>query len=200
MSETTTSPAYESETHHFGMWTFLASEVLFFSGLFLAYGLYRTHYPEAFAEASGHLKMSLGALNTFILLGSSLTMALAVGAARDRWKVRPWLAATIVLGIVFLGIKFAEWGLEAHENLVPNASFEFEGPHAPQARLFFVLYFAMTGLHALHMTAGIAFLSWLWFRAPHRDDVSHPVEITGLYWHFVDIIWVFLFPLLYLVS
>lgn len=188
---------YESGTHHFGMWTFLASEMLFFGGLFLCYSIFRSHYPEAFAEASARLMMPVGAVNTLVLLGSSLTMALAVGAARDKRDTRPWLAATLVLGLLFLGIKGTEWVIEAREHLLPTAGFEFDGPHAPQARLFFVLYFAMTGLHALHMTAGIIVLTWLLTRASSR---RHAVEISGLYWHFVDIVWVFLFPLLYLVS
>ncbi|WP_029214583.1 cytochrome c oxidase subunit 3 [Kallotenue papyrolyticum] len=189
-----------------GMWTFLATEVLFFGGLFLVYAIYRAAYPEAFAEGSHHLHLVLGAVNTGVLLCSSLSMALAVRAAQtnQRRQLILFLILTILFGAAFLGVKAYEYYEKYHDHLMPllGLPFVWEGPHADQVRLFYGLYFAMTGFHALHMVIGIGVLlgllvlSWRgWFSSEYYT----PVEMVGLYWHFVDIVWVFLYPLLYLI-
>ena len=188
-----------------GMWLFLAQEVLFFGGLFLAYAVYRVLYGGAFAEASSHLDWKLGAANTVVLIGSSLTMAMAVHAAAhgNRKQIAAWLLATIVLGGVFLGVKVVEYGDKFEHHLVPGPGFRYEGPDARPAQIFFSLYFAMTGLHALHMIIGIpilAAIAWMAQRGRFSPEYHSPVEMVGLYWHFVDIVWIFLFPLLYLVG
>ena len=189
------------------MWTFLVTEVMFFGGLFGGYTVYRSLYPEAFAEASRLLDYRLGAINTAVLICSSLSMVLAVRAAQlsQRRSLIVYLIMTIILGSVFLGNKVIEYSHKFHEHLVPGPHF---GPKAaladPQhAQLFFSFYFAMTGLHALHMIIGIAILAVLvvqsW-RGRFSSDYFAPVDLTGLYWHFVDVVWIFLFPLLYLIA
>lgn len=188
-----------------GMWVFLVTEVMFFGGLFMAYLTYRTWYPEAFTAGSHHLDITLGGINTAVLILSSLTMALAVRAAQvgNRRAIVAFLAFTIVLGSVFLGIKVVEYSHKIHDHLVPGPHFSFEGPLARPVEIFFSLYFAMTGLHALHMVIGIGLLSVLVYLAAKgrfTPDYFSPVEISGLYWHFVDIVWIFLFPLLYLIG
>lgn len=206
-----------------GIWAFLATEILFFGGLFAAYALYRNWYHEAFISASHHLDMWLGFLNTAILLTSSLFVALAVRAAQmdHQTTIVRCLSATILLGTVFLGIKGFEYHQKFEDNLVPGVNFEFIPPielvggvekmnrkdsinsvDANHAQLFFAMYFALTGLHAIHMIIGLVVFGALVFMAWNRSFSSTyytPLEVGGLYWHFVDIIWVFLFPLLYLV-
>ncbi len=186
-----------------GMWIFLATEILFFGGLFAAYIVYRWRFPIGFDEASNHLNVKLGTLNTLILLGSSFTMATAVRSAQldRRRKLAVWLLLTAILGAAFLGIKLFEWHLEAGEHLVPGREFLFPGPRAEQAELFFWLYFAMTGLHALHLTIGIGLvlvLLVLAIRGAFTLEHYSAVEVGGLYWHYIDIVWIFLYPLLYL--
>lgn len=188
-----------------GMWVFLAQEVLFFGGIFAVYVVYRVLYPEAFAVASNHLDVTLGTFNTAVLIGSSLTMALAVHAAQvgHRRALVGWIVATMTLGSVFLGVKVYEYAHKWHEHLVPGPFFQWHGPHPQQAEIFYSLYFGMTGLHALHMVIGIGIMLWLVAAARagrFGPDYHNPVEITGLYWHFVDIVWIFLFPLLYLIG
>jgi cytochrome c oxidase subunit III len=191
-----------------GMWVFLVSEVMFFGGLFATYMIYRASYPEAFADASRELDVTLGTFNTFALLTSSLTMALAVQAAHLGRSRRAGLMVllTIALGGVFLGVKFYEYVHKYHEGLAPllNLPFSYEGPDAGPRRIFLGLYFGMTGVHALHMVIGIAMLAALVPPALRGGygpgSNSLPVEIIGLYWHFVDLVWIFLFPLLYLVD
>ena len=188
-----------------GMWLFLAQEVMFFGGLFVAYAFYRSRYIEAFVASSRHLDVSLGAVNTVVLIGSSLTMALAVHNAQHgrRAAMRNFVVATMLLGVVFLGIKSVEYHHKWVEHLIPGPGFAFEGAHAPGAHVFFILYFTMTGMHALHMIIGeglmIALLVW---NARGLVSAEYPsrAHVLGLYWHFVDIVWIFLFPLLYLVS
>lgn len=186
-----------------GMWIFLATEVLFFGGLFLAYTVYRYLSPDTFAAASRHTEIVLGGANTAILLFSSTLMALAVRASQmGRRRPLLWLLlATAFLGIVFLGIKGIEYHKDFTEHLVPGTQFLWTEANPQGAEMFFWLYFAMTGLHAIHVTAGILVMLVLALLAQRRhfDKGNYtPVEIAGLYWHFVDIVWVFLFPLLYL--
>jgi len=188
-----------------GMWLFLVTEIMFFGGMFTAYVVYRAAYAEAFAAASHHLDIVLGTINTAVLIGSSLTMALAVHAAQtgNRRSLQLFLVLTMVLGCVFLGIKGVEYSHKFHEGHVPGPFFTWEGADAGNAELFFSLYFGMTGLHALHMIIGIGILAILLLQATRGWYGPHyhtPVELTGLYWHFVDIVWIFLFPLLYLIG
>jgi cytochrome c oxidase subunit 3 len=193
----------QRESAALGMWVFLATEVLFFGGLFLGFAIYRLTYLEGFREATHHLELWMGAANTAILLGSSLTVALAVHAAEHGLSRRSagYLAATIVLGLAFLGVKFTEYYHEYQEGLVPFLSFTYESPLAVQVKLYFTFYFVMTGLHALHMVIGIGVFAVIFTQAWRRRYSAlyhNPVEIAGLYWHFVDVVWIFLFPVLYL--
>jgi cytochrome c oxidase subunit 3 len=197
------SAEHQHSAAQLGMWVFIAQEILFFGGLFLGYTYYRIAYGAAFVQGSHHLDITLGAINTAALIASSLTMALAVHNAQlgNRRPQVLFLLLTIALGSLFLGIKTIEYAHKFHEHLVPGPTFTFEGD--PHAQLFFGLYFLMTGLHALHMVIGIAILAvltWLAWRGAYDSSYYSPVELTGLYWHFVDIIWIFLFPLLYLIG
>lgn len=195
----------QAEAATLGMWLFLVTEVMFFGGLFTAYMIYRLWYPEAWAEASRALNIWMGGGNTIVLIASSLTMAMAVRNAqtgRPRATVVQ-LVATMLLGLTFLVVKFFEYREKFILHEVPGPNFHFEGPHEAQAEIFFSLYFAMTGLHALHMIIGFGLMSVItWMAAKRRfsPEWYTPVELSGLYWHFVDIVWIFLFPLLYLVD
>lgn len=187
-----------------GLWTLLATEVVFFGGLFLAYAIYRHAYPAAFAAGSARLDFWIGTINTAVLLTSSLCVALGDHAikAGQRAALGRCLLAAWLLGAVFLGLKGYEYYPKYAEHLIPGAGFRLEGSAPPQLQLFVVLYFAMTGLHALHMIARLAALAWLIPRN-RRGGLSAehhaPVEMVGLYWHFVDCVWVFLYPLPYLI-
>ena len=197
--------AEQHEAATLGMWVFLVTEVLFFGGLFLVYSIYRAWYADAFAAASHELDIVLGAINTAVLITSSLTMALAVHAAQlgQRRALMLLLVATMALGGVFLGIKAVEYYHKFVEHHVPGPSFQFEREYFRHAQIFFSLYFLMTGLHALHMVIGfgimLCMLWWAWNGTITAEYFS-PIEISGLYWHFVDIVWIFLFPLLYLIG
>jgi cytochrome c oxidase subunit 3 len=200
----------QRESATMGMWVFLVTEILFFGGLFGSYIVYRALYHDAFEIGSNLLNIRFGAANTIVLIGSSLTMALAIHAAQAGKKAREqmmWLLLTIVLGALFLFLKFRfEWTADYHEHLIPGFGFVVRpewgaaGPHVP---IFFCFYFFMTGLHATHMIVGIPILlvmTWMASRNKFNADYNAPLENTGLYWHFVDIVWIFLFPLLYLVG
>jgi cytochrome c oxidase subunit 3 len=196
---------HQKEVSLLGMWVFLVTEILFFGGLFLTYTVYRHWYPAAFAAASHEMIVWAGTLNTVVLITSSLTMALAVNAAQEgqRRTLMMFLIATMVLGCVFLGVKAFEYYTEYVERHVPGPGFQFEAEYASQAQIFFSLYFMMTGLHALHMIIGLGIMAvmlWLAWRGTITAEYASPIEISGLYWHFVDIVWIFLFPLLYLVG
>src|ERR1700730_1773345 len=190
------------------MWVFLITEIMFFGGMFLAYTVYRSIYPGVFAYASSSLNEIIGAVNTAVLLCSSFTMVLAVRAAQlgQRKAIVIFLILTLILGFVFLGVKAYEWNEKFAEHHVPGSTFHFEGlPPADQgpAQIFFSLYFAMTGLHALHMVIGAGILMvliWQARKGKYSADYMTPVDLGGLYWHFVDIIWIYLFPLLYLID
>ena len=212
MSEMETVRAHQfdnSEQQHeaswIGMWVFLATEIMFFGGMFMGYILYRSDYPAAFASASNHLDVLLGSINTAVLICSSFTMALAVhnAEAGKRRALATFLFLTMVLGVVFLGIKFSEYYVKFVEHLVPGSSFVYEQRFAGPAEIFFSFYFVMTGMHALHMIIGLGLLTYLAVKSLRGRFSSYyhtPVELIGLYWHFVDIVWIFLFPLLYLVG
>jgi cytochrome c oxidase subunit III len=218
------APAGEHEAHHpwlqhhfdsmeqqaeastLGMWVFLVTEIMFFGGLFMAYLVYRWYSPSGFQEASHHLNIYWGTANTAILIISSLTMALAVRAAQTsqpRGTQVLFLGLTIFLGLAFLGIKAIEYTDKFRDRIVPGPGFHWEGQYPKAAEQFYSLYFAMTGLHALHMVIGVGIMSVIMFmswRNIFDEDYYTPVEVAGLYWHFVDIVWIFLFPLLYLIG
>ncbi|MGA8027051.1 MAG: cytochrome c oxidase subunit 3 family protein [Bryobacteraceae bacterium] len=227
MAETVVPIAHESHEpppeathlrHHFasaeqqmdastlGMWTFLITEVLFFGGMFAGYAVYRAMYPEAFASTSRYMDLWLGMTNTAVLICSSLTMALAVRAAQlsKRRDLILFLIGTLIFGSIFLFIKWIEWHRKWVEHLVPGLNFQYEDVrYAHHAQILFFLYFAMTGMHALHMVVGVGLLTFLLVQAVKRvfnANYFAPVEMIGLYWHFVDIVWIFLFPLLYLIG
>ena len=218
-----------------GIWLFLITEVMFFGGLFCGYTIYRWQHPEGWIVGSHLLNITLGGINTAVLLLSSLTMVLSVWAAqagKSRHVQAFWIIATMVLGAVFLGIKVVEYKAKIEHHLVPNASFHFDPAHvstphgeahAPDVpsgedhnfqqalktvnpnhvRLFYSFYFTMTGMHAIHMIIGEAILAvmlWMALKGKFHAAYNNPLEVTGLYWHFVDIVWIFLFPLLYLIG
>jgi cytochrome c oxidase subunit 3 len=195
----------QKEASTFGMWLFLLTEVLFFGGIFFAYLLYRMWYFDAFAEASRDLDLVLGGFNTVVLIGSSLTMAFAVRAAQtgsSSGTVR-WLILTMFLGAVFLGVKVIEYSHKFEVGHVPGPNFHSTSQWAAQEQIFYSLYFTMTGLHAVHMIVGIVILAVITRMAAQgrfNESYHTPVEMTGLYWHFVDLVWIYLFPLLYLVE
>jgi cytochrome c oxidase subunit 3 len=195
----------QRETAVLGMWAFLLTEILFFGGLFLAYSLYRMWYHDAFVAASSSITLSWGLINTVVLIGSSLTMALAVRAAQfsQRMATVRWLIFTMILGAAFLGIKVIEYADKFEHHHVPGVNFISESPWAAQEQIFFSLYFTMTGLHALHMIVGVVMMSvitWMAYKGKFDSTYYTPVEMAGLYWHFVDLVWIYLFPLLYLVE
>lgn len=225
----------QREASTLGMWIFLITEVMFFGGLFCGYSIYRWQHPEAWIVGSHLLDITLGTVNTGVLLLSSLTMVLAVWSAqsgRSRQAQAFWIVLTMVLGAVFLGIKVVEYTAKIEHHLVPNNSFHFDpahvstphgNAHAPPAeggedhnftqaletvqpghvRLFYSFYFTMTGMHAIHMIIGegiMAVMLWMALRGRFSPAYHNPLEVTGLYWHFVDVVWIFLFPLLYLIG
>ena len=195
----------QHEASTLGMWLFLVTEVMFFGGLVLAYTLYRIWYPTAWALGSEELNIYLGGFNTVVLIASSLTMALAVRSAQTGTQRATvgWLLLTMSLGLTFLVVKFFEYKEKFELNHVPGPNFRFEGAESPHVQIFFSLYFALTGVHALHMVIGFVLLSviaTMAYRKKFSPEWYTPVELAGLYWHFVDIVWIFLFPLLYLVD
>jgi cytochrome c oxidase subunit III len=193
----------QREANVLGMWIFLVTEILFFGGLFAAYVVYRLAYPVTFDAASHHLDPVRGTINTVILLTSSLTVALSVHAAETRHRrvLVMMMVVTALLGLAFLGIKASEYYTEYVDNLIPGFNFIWEGTDARPAELFFTIYFIMTGIHALHMIIGIGVLIVMIYLAwrGYYEVEPMPVERFGLYWHFVDVVWIFLFPLLYLI-
>jgi len=204
----------QKEASTLGMWLFLATEIMFFGALFTGYTVYRYQHPDVFAEASHRLNVPLGAANTVVLICSSLTMVLAVYAAQIGKKNLQvvFLVLTIILGSAFLGVKAKEYSDKFYNNEIPGSSFKYEPPKTRSEdpvvgkqfqQMYFCFYFAMTGVHALHMVIGIVLLTILAIRAYKGEFTPYyhaPLELTGLYWHFVDIVWIFLFPLLYLIG
>ena len=211
----------QREAGTFGMWLFLLTEIMFFGGMFFAYLLYRNWYNPAFVAGSNQLSIPLGTANTAILISSGFFMALAVWAAEVKKKnlLVIYLVLTTLFGLAFLGVKYFEYKEKFELHHIPGASFDvsqFINPHAyglkeeplapdmaQKTQVFFFLYFAMTGMHALHMVIGIALLVWLMWRANRGEFTAGyvaPIENFALYWHFVDIVWIFLFPLLYLIN
>ncbi|MBI4211735.1 MAG: cytochrome c oxidase subunit 3 family protein [Deltaproteobacteria bacterium] len=188
-----------------GIWLFLVTEVLLFGGLFVAYIMYRAMYPEMFHEASKLLSRPMGAINTIVLICSSFTMAMAVSATQrnDSNRANQYLIVTLFCAAVFLIIKYFEYSHKFHEGLLPGMYFTFEGLNHPKAPLFFSLYFMMTGLHGIHVLCGMGLILWMLIRSNRGEFSSQyftPMENTGIYWHLVDLIWIYLFPLMYLIG
>jgi cytochrome c oxidase subunit 3 len=197
------TPEQQRETSSIGMWVFLASEVMMFGVLFTAYTVYRTSHPQAFAAGSADMEIWLGSINTAVLLTSSLTMAFAEHSAQigRRGLLALCLVATILIGCVFLGIKFTEYIHHYQHHEAPGFWFNYAGPEANHVEMFFVFYFIMTGLHSIHMIVGIFILLALLYRTflGSFTAIYHtPIMFGGLYWHFVDIIWIFLYAIFYL--
>ncbi|TPM34637.1 cytochrome c oxidase subunit 3 [Mesorhizobium sp. B2-3-4] len=199
-------PAREQAADTFAMWIFIGSEAMLFGAILLVFLIARISYGPAFAAASHHLSLPLGTLNTVVLITSSFSMALAhLFGNRGRWRASTWsLAATALLGLVFLGIKAAEYTMEFREGIAPvlGVPFTYDGPDPVHAEFFFGLYFAMASLHAVHLIGGIVVIAGMlvmWSSATQSSRLRR-VRAIGLYWHFVDIVWVFLFPILYLIN
>jgi cytochrome c oxidase subunit 3 len=196
------------DTSKIGMWLFLATEILLFGGLFVGFGLMQSKYPHEFFEAHHHLQRAFGALNTVVLLVSSWTMVMAVDFAKkgQNKKVVIFLALTILCACIFLGVKYFEYSHKYHDGLLPAKYYNPEPGVLPKGNgyaTFFSFYFMMTGLHGIHILGGLGLLSWILVRA-RRGEFSAayytPVDLIGLYWHLVDLIWIYLFPLFYLIQ
>lgn len=195
----------QKESAKLGMWLFLLTEILLFGGVFVAYAVFRSLYPETFINAHKHLNVMLGGINTLVLIASSFTVALAIREIQlnRRQNCTYLLLTTIILAGVFLVIKYFEYSHKIHAGLLPGKFFTYTGIEGTNPHLFFSLYFLLTGIHALHIVIGMAVLTWVMIKN-HKGHFSGeyyvPVEMGGLYWHLVDLIWIFLFPLLYLIG
>jgi len=217
LSESEIATTAQSLRHHFSdleqqreastmwMWVFLITEIMFFGGMFAAYLIYRFEYYNAWLEGSQHMEFWFGTINTAVLICSSLTMALAVRAAQVGQKkmLVVLLLVTILFGLGFMGIK----GVEYHNHWVhhefPSSSFQVESADPTHVEMFFILYFTMTGFHALHVLIGlgaVGFIAYYAMKGRYTAEYHNPVENVGLYWHFVDLVWIYLYPLLYLIS
>jgi cytochrome c oxidase subunit 3 len=188
-----------------GMWLFLVTEVLLFGGLFVGFGIMQSMHREAFMAAHHHLDRTMGAINTIVLLLSSWTMVMAVHSAQkaDRKKLIVFLILTLIFAGVFLGVKYMEYSHKFHDGLLPGKYYHHQGDTIPGQFMFFSFYFMMTGLHGLHILGGMGAIGWVLVRAIRGDftaSYNTPVDLVGLYWHLVDLIWIYLFPLLYLIS
>jgi cytochrome c oxidase subunit 3 len=210
-----TTMEQQFDTSKIGMWLFLATEVLLFGGLFVGFGMMQARFPEQFKEAHEHLQRPLGALNTVVLLFSSWTMVMGVLSARtnQRKKLVVYLLLTIFCAFIFLGVKYFEYSHKFEEGLLPGHFYKHHGDKIPTVNAngntpngyatFFSFYFMMTGLHGIHIVVGIALLAWIAVRGNRGEFNSSyytPVDLVGLYWHLVDLIWIYLFPLYYLIS
>ncbi len=198
------TPEHQASTARLGMWVFLATEVLFFTALFVAYAVYRSVYAEQFKQAGHHMAVVLGTINTYVLITSSLFVALAHYFAKQgkSWRVAGLTLLAALCGVAFMVIKGVEYAGHIHEGLLPGEWWAFPELTHPGAVMFVTLYWLMTGLHTLHVAIGVVVLSWISFEAASGTwsrSYHTPVEISGLYWHFVDAVWVFLYPMFYLV-
>ncbi|RYZ58797.1 MAG: cytochrome c oxidase subunit 3 family protein [Proteobacteria bacterium] len=210
------TPMQQFDAAKLGMWAFITTELLMFGGLFVAYALFKAKEPEVFLAAHHHLDKVMGATNTIVLLFSSLTAALAVNSAQrgQRQKTSIYLVITLACALGFLVVKYFEYTHKFHDGLLPGRYFghpyfdltataHLHEPLPPRANMFFGLYFMMTGLHAIHILIGMSILGWVLYRN-HRGDFSKEyftaVDLGALYWHLVDLVWIYLFPLLYLVG
>jgi cytochrome c oxidase subunit III len=194
----------QTEAMRLGMWLFLATEVLLFAGLFCGYSVYRFQFPLAFQECSRHLNIALGTTNTVVLITSSFTVALAIHFARtDKPKAAAvCLFVTLAFALAFLGIKAVEYTAHFHEQALPGKYYAFEEVKVPGAAMFYTLYFLMTGLHGVHVVAGMSvlgYITWRTLQGRYSSRYYMGIELGGLYWHLVDLVWIFLYPLLYLI-
>ena len=196
------------ETSKLGMWAFILTEVLTFGALFVAYTVYRAWNPDMFINANLLLDVNKGLLNTIVLIGSSLTMALAIWAIQLKKKKLSlvMLFITFICAAIFLGIKYLEYEHKFHLGQLPGEYYSYMGPeiaHMNNPHIFFSIYFIMTGLHGLHVAIGMGLIAWLMVLTA-RDKLHSayytPMELVGIFWHLVDIIWIFLFPLFYLIG
>lgn len=195
----------QKESAKMGMWLFLLTEILLFGGLFCAYAVYRAWHPDMFHNAHRFLNVYLGALNTYVLISSSVTMALAIRSMQlnDRRRAIIFLVATLAFAAVFLVVKYFEYSHKFHLGQLPGKYYTFTGIEGTNPHIFFSIYFSMTGLHGLHVLAGMTAIAWVLVKTIRKRfsaDYYTPMELTGLYWHLVDVIWIFLFPLLYLIG
>jgi cytochrome c oxidase subunit 3 len=199
------APEQQFESAKLGMWIFLVTEILLFGGLFCAYSIFRTWHPDMFFNAHKFLDIRLGTLNTIVLIGSSLTMALAIRSIQlDRRKesVR-FLMATLILAGIFLVVKYFEYSHKIHLGQLPGKFYTFKGIQGTNPHIFFSVYFMMTGLHGIHVIGGMSVIAVLMrkmMRGSFNANYYTPIDLIGLYWHLVDLIWIFLFPLLYLIG
>ncbi len=198
-------PQQQRESAKLGMWIFLLTEILLFGGLFVAYSIYRVWQPDMFVNAHKFLNVYMGTLNTIVLISSSVTMALAIRYIQldDRKKAIMFLVSTLVLAGVFLVVKYFEYSHKFHLGQLPGKYYTFSGVKGDNPHIFFSIYFMMTGLHGIHVLAGMGTIIWILKRTIRGDfspEYFTPMELTGLYWHLVDLIWIYLFPLLYLIG
>lgn len=195
----------QKESAKLGMWFFLLTEVLTFGGLFCAYAVYRAWHPEMFFNAHKELSLMAGTINTIVLITSSLTMALAIRAMQlgDKKQTMMYLALTFALAATFLVIKYFEYSHKIHVGQLPGKYYTYTGIEGSNPHIFFSIYFAMTGLHGIHVLGGMCLIAWLFFKTKNgafSPEYYTPIEMTGLFWHLVDLIWIFLFPLFYLIG
>jgi cytochrome c oxidase subunit III len=199
------TPDQQFDSGRMGVWLFLVTEILFFGGLFCAFFIFRSWYYDSFVEAHHHLDKVMGAINTVVLISSSFTMALGVRSAQQgKRSLTVWmLLITLICAGVFLGIKYVEYSHKFHEGLLPGKLFKAEHFHSAHPGMFFAVYFMMTGVHGLHVVIGMGLILWILIRAAKGQFGPRyyaPVEGVGLYWHLVDLVWIYLFPLLYLIG
>ena len=199
------SAEQEFEASKLGIWLFLTTEILMFGGLFVGYVIFHNMFPEMFAEGASHLDWKLGSLNTIVLLVSSFTMVLSIYYAQtnQQKKVSNALLITFVCGLIFMVIKAFEYSHKIHLGLLPGELFTYEQAQSANLAMYFSFYFLMTGLHGSHVLIGMGLIGWLWWRSRKKEfnkDYYTPLEVVGLFWHLVDVIWIYLFPLIYLVG
>ncbi len=205
LAEHFTEPEQQQDSAKLGMWIFLLTEILLFGGLFCAYAIFRAWYPDMFHQAHKHLDVVLGSINTVVLILSSVTVALSIHAMQHnrRRQTIILLAATLVFAATFMVIKYFEYSHKFHLGMLPGKYYTYTGIEGTNPHIFFTIYFTMTGLHGLHVLAGMGAITWMLVRTikgHFSSEYYTPLEVTGLYWHLVDMIWIYLFPLLYLVG
>lgn len=195
----------QAESAKLGMWVFLLTEILLFGGLFAAYSIFRSWNPEMFYNAHKYLDVTLGSINTVVLITSSVTMVLAVRSIQlgKKQETLALLWSTLILASVFLVIKYFEYSHKFHLGQLPGKYYTFTGVEGTNPHIFFSIYFVMTGLHGFHVMAGMVIITWMIIKTSRNKfspEYYTPLELTGLYWHLVDLIWIYLFPLLYLIG
>jgi len=195
----------QKESAKLGMWIFLLTEILLFGGLFVAYSVFRAWNPEMFFDAHKQLNVYMGTLNTFVLISSSVTIALSIRSIQlgDKKRTMQLLFITLLLAAVFLVVKYFEYSHKIHLGQLPGKYYTFEGLEGTNPHVFFSIYFLMTGLHGVHVILGMAAITWILYKTSKgrfSAEYYTPVEMVGLYWHLVDLIWIYLFPLFYLIG